>query len=140
MQESLQQSRRASAPERMQVLSTECPEVSYRTCPDCHRFFRSQQCFEQHKHARGDARSVRESLIRCTKCQQTVPRYHQLPEKHQCGLTKCWICGKDVQLEGHCSYIQPETKKKKKPEEEEEEMPEDGYDMLGLLGYRMSTG
>ena len=37
---------------------TECPEVSWLTCPDCHRLFKSQQCFEQHKQTRGDARSV----------------------------------------------------------------------------------
>ena len=66
----------------------------------------------------------------CTKCQATVRRCKQQPEKHRCGLTKCWICGKYVQLEGHRCYIQPETKKKKKPiseEREEEEMPENGY-------------
>ena len=45
---------------------TECPEVSWLTCQDCHRLFKSQQCFEQHKHTRGDARSVCESLIKCT--------------------------------------------------------------------------
>ena len=45
-----------------------CPEVSWLTCQDCHRLFKSQQCFEQHKQARGDARSVCESLIKRTKC------------------------------------------------------------------------
>ena len=105
---------------------TECPEVSWLTCPDCRRLFKSQQCFEQHKQTRGNARSVCERLIRCTKCQETVRRCKQQPEKHGCGLIKCWICGKYVQLEGHRCYIQPETKKKKKPiseEREEEEMP-----------------
>ena len=109
---------------------TECPEGSWLTCPDCRRLFKSQQCFEQHKQARGGARSVCERLIRCTKCQATVRRCKQQPEKHRCGLTKCWICGKYMQLEGHRCYIQPETKKKRKnatPEErEEEEMPETG--------------
>ena len=108
---------------------TECSEVSWLTCPDCHRLFRSQQCFEQHKQTRGNARSVCERLIRCTKCQETVRRCKQKPEKHRCGLTKCWIGGKYVQLEGHRCYIQPETKKKRKPiseEREEEEMPETG--------------
>ena len=103
-----------------------CPEVSWLTCQDCHRLFKSQECFEQHKQARGDARSVCESLIKRTKCQKTVRRCKQLPEKHRCGLTKCWICGKYVQLEGHRCYVQPETKKKKKPapEVEEEEVRE----------------
>ena len=114
---------------------TECPEVSWLMCPDCHRLFKSQQCFEQHKQIRGNAQSMCESLIRCTKCQTTVRRCKQLPEKHRCGLTKCWICGKYVQLEGHRCYIQPETKKKKKPEERgEEEMPESGYGVSDLFG------
>ena len=59
---------------------TECPEVSWLTCPDCRRLFKSQQCFEQHKQTRGDARSVCERLIRCTKCQATVRRCKQQPE------------------------------------------------------------
>ena len=106
---------------------TECPEGTWLTCPDCHRLFRSQQCFEQHKQTRGNARSVCERLICCTKCQATVRRCKQQPEKHRCGLTKCWICGKYVQLEGHRCYIQPETKKKRKNPTPEEEMPENGY-------------
>ena len=122
----------------------ECPEVSWLTCPDCHRLFKSQQCFEQHKQTRGDARSVCERLIRCTKCQATVRRCKQQPEKHRCGLTKCWICGKYVQLEGHRCYIQPETKKKKKPisgeEGGEEEMPENGYDVADFFDTECRQG
>ena len=55
---------------------TECPEVSWLTCPDCRRLFKSQQCFEQHKQTRGNARSVCERLIRCTNGQATV-RHHK---------------------------------------------------------------
>ena len=123
---------------------TECPEGSWLTCPDCHRLFRSQQCFEQHKQTRGNARSVCERLMRCTKCQATVRRCKQQPEKHRCGLTKCWICGKYVQLEGHRCYIQPETKKKRKnatPEErEQEEMPENGYGVTAFFDTECRQG
>ena len=122
---------------------TECPEVSWLTCHDCHRLFKSQQCFEQHKQSRGVGRSVCESLIKCTKCQKTVRRCKQLPEKHRCGLTKCWICGKYVQLEGHRCYIQPETKKKKKtaPEEgEEEEKLENGYGVSDFFDTEYRQG
>ena len=108
---------------------SECPEVSWQTCDDCHRLFKSQQCYGQHKQPRGNARSVCQSLVKCTKCQKVVERCHQLPEKHRCGLAKCWICGKFVQLEGHRCFIQPETKKKKTSHEVEEEAPENGYDV-----------
>ena len=90
---------------------SECPEVSWQTCHDCHRLLKSQQCYEQHKQSRGDARSVCQSLVKCTKCQKVVRQCKQLPEKHQCGLTKCWICDKFVQLEGHRCFIQPETRR-----------------------------
>ena len=65
-----------------------------------------------------------------------------MPEKHQCGKKKCWICGKWVPLEGHRCYIQPETKKKKKPapEEEEEEMPENGYDVSAFFDTECRQG
>ena len=111
--------------------SSDCPEVFWLTCQDGHRLFRSQQCFEQHKQSRGNARSMCESLIKCMKCQETIPHYKHLPKKHRCGLTKFWICGKWVPLKGHRCYIQPETKKKKKKpaaEGEEEEMLENVYD------------
>ena len=110
-------------------------------CKDCHRLFKSRKCFEQHKQSRGDARSVCESLIKCTKCLKTVRRCEQLTEKHRCGLTKCWICGKFVRTEGHRCYIQPETKKKKpNPEVEEEEVPENGYDVSAFFGTECRQG
>ena len=120
-----------------------CPEESWRTCKDCHRQFKSQRCYEQHKRSRGNARPVCERLMICTRCQKTVRHCKQLPEKHQCGLTKCWICGKYVQLEGHRCYIQPETKEKKKPapeEGEEEEMPENGYDVSDFFDTECRQG
>ena len=121
---------------------SECPEVSWQTCQDCHRLFKSQQCYDQHKQSRGDARSVCQSLVKCTKCQKVVRRYKQLPEKHRCGLTKCWICGKFVQLEGHRCFIQPETKKKKTSHEveEEEEVPENGYDVSAFFDTECRQG
>ena len=96
-----------------------CIEVSWMSCRDCHRMFKSQQCFDQHKQPRGEACSVCDSLIKCGKCEKTVDRCKQSPEKHQCGLKKCWICGKFVELEGHRCFIQPESKRKNKTLSEE---------------------
>ena len=118
---------------------SECPEVSWETCNVCHRLFKSQQCYEQHKQSRGDARSVCQSLVKCTKCQKVVRQYKQLPKKHRCGLTKCWICGKFVQLEGHRCFIQPECKKKK-TSHEEEEVPENGYDVSAFFDTECRQG
>ena len=63
-----------------------------------------------------------------------------MPEKHRRGLTKCWICSKHVQLEGHRRYIQPEIKKKKEKTAPEEEMPEDGYDVAAFFDMECRQG
>ena len=118
-----------------------CPKESWRSCKDCHRQFKSQRCYDQHKRSKGNARPVCQSLIRCMKCMEVVERRHLALEKHRCGLTKCGTCGKYVQLEGHRCYIQPETKKKRKnPTPEEEEMPENGYDVTGFFDTECRQG
>ena len=66
-----------------------CPEESWLTCNDCHRQFKSQRCYDQHKQSRGNARPICERLIKCTKYQTLVRQYNQVPEKHQCGQRKC---------------------------------------------------
>ena len=101
-----------------------CPELSWMPCNDCGRMFKSQQCYDQHKEPRGEARSVCQNWIKCTQCKKAVRRCYAAPEKHDCGTKKCGICGKFVKLEGHRCFIQPEIKKRKRKrsvEEEEEE-------------------
>ena len=98
-----------------------CPELSRMPCNDCGRMFKSQQCYDQHKEPRGEARSVCQSWIKCTQCKKAVRRCCVAPEKHDCGKNKCGICGKFVKLEGHYCFIQPETKKRKRNRSEEEE-------------------
>jgi hypothetical protein len=58
--------------------SSKCPTLSWLVCPDCHRSFKSQQCFEQHKKPQGNARSICDSLIKCMKCQRTCHRYERV--------------------------------------------------------------
>ena len=69
-----------------------CPEVTWMPCNECHCLFKSQQCYDQHKQGRGEARSVCESLVRCGECRRTIPECEQAPIKHRCGLEKCRIC------------------------------------------------
>ena len=108
---------------------------------DCYRQFKSQQCYDQHKRCKGNARPVCQSLVRCLKCMESADRRHQAPGKHLCGKRKCGTCGKYVQLEGHRCYIQPETKKRRKnPTPEEEEMPENGYNVMGFFDTECRQG
>ena len=117
-----------------------CPEGSWQSCKDCHRQFKSLQCYDQHKQSRGGARPICARLIRCTKCGQHVRRYKQLPEKHRCEQKKCWICGKYVRTEGHRCNIQPETKKKRKNPTPEEEIPDDCYDVSAFFDMECRQG
>ena len=118
-----------------------CTAGSWRSFKHCHRQFKSQQCYDQHKQSRGGARPICARLIRCTKCGQHVPRYKQMPEKHRCEQKKCWICGKYVRTEGHRCYIQPETKKNRKnPTPEEGEIPGDGYDVSAFFDTECRQG
>ena len=98
-----------------------CPEGSSLICNECHRSFKSQQCHVHHKELRGEARSVCQSLIKCTQCKKAVRRCYAAPENHECGTKKCWICGKFVKLEDHKCFIQPEMKKRKRDRSEGEE-------------------
>ena len=51
-----------------------CPELSWMLCNDCGRMFKSQQCYDQHKEPRGEARSVCQYWIKCTQCKKAVRR------------------------------------------------------------------
>ena len=104
-----------------------CPELSWMPCNDCGRMFKSQQCYDQHKEPRGEARSVCQSWIKCTQCKKAVRRCCVAPEKHDCGKKKCGICGKFVKLEGHYCFIQPETKKRKRKRSVEEGEESGGF-------------
>ena len=59
-----------------------CPKESWLTCQDCHRQFKSQRCYDQHKQSSGNARPHCKRLMICTKCQKIVRQYKQVPEKH----------------------------------------------------------
>ena len=82
-----------------------CPKLSWMPCNNCGRMFKSQQCYDQHKEPRGEARSVCQGWVKCTQCKKAVRRCCAAPEKHDCGKNKCEICGKFVKLEGHYCFI-----------------------------------
>ena len=76
-----------------------CPEESSLFCNDCHRSFKSQQCCDHHKELRGEARSVCQNLIRCTKCNKAVRPCYAAPEKHECGTKKYVLCTTSIVAE-----------------------------------------
>ena len=74
----------------------DCPVVSWVYCNHCKRLFKSQTCFDRHKHSVSDELSICESLVKCTQCDKVFKRYKEKPESHHCGLRKCSTCGKYV--------------------------------------------
>ena len=74
------------------------------------------------------------------KCEKVVRRCKQRPEKHRCGLTKCCICGKFVQLEGHrCLSNQRRRRKKRVIKwKKKKKYPKTGT-TCRILPYRIST-
>ena len=84
-----------------------CPIVSWTGCVDCKRNFKSDACFNRHKEAIGNAKSVCASLVKCSTCQKTVKRNRVRPELHNCGLVCCAVCSKYVHAENHRCYMQP---------------------------------
>jgi hypothetical protein len=86
-----------------------CPIVSWIHCDSCNQNFKSQECFDRHKH------SVRKSmcaqLVKCPDCNTVVRRSAREPEKHYCGKTKCPICKEYTRTGNHRCYMQPVKKR-----------------------------
>ena len=85
-----------------------CPIVSWIHYDSCNRDFKSQECFDRHKHSMG--KSICAQLVKCPDCNTVVRRSARKPEKHHCGMTKCPICKEYTQTGNHRCYMQPVTK------------------------------
>ena len=86
-----------------------CPIVSWLPCADCNRIFKSQECFDRHKHLVG--KSICTQLVKCPDCNSMVRRNARKPEKHHCGLTRCSTSREYVQAKYHQCYTQPVKKR-----------------------------
>ena len=80
-----------------------CAFVEWRGCGRCHRYFKSQACYEHHLQ-----NNTCHSIKACQKCGIT----HSIYRKHKCHHFYCRYCKKE-QPQNHQCYIQP-TKPKKK--------------------------
>ena len=122
-----------------------CPNVQTTFCTDCNRTFKSQACYDRHKQSIDNEKSVCDSLASCKLCSRTVKRSQLQPNKHQCGKTKCPICGRWVNIKDHKCYMQPETKKKKRKtrrrrRSSENDVPEGRVDARWFLDTECEQG
>ena len=117
-----------------------CPIVSWISCSDCNRFFKSQECFDRHKQNVGNAKSICLSTAKCPHCHLVFDRTRLRPDLHHCGLKRCSTCEKYVGIEDHQCYMQPV---KEKPaletsmcdDEADEDVHESGYNELLFFDF-----
>lgn len=78
-------------------------------CQDCLRFFRSQNCYENHKKDYSSGKfTVCEQIKLCSICLKTI----KAKRAHACGEIYCKICNKHAS-EDHLCYIRPDKGKPK---------------------------
>lgn len=77
-------------------------------CEDCNRYFRGQQCLNNHKASGSSRKSVCDTVIRCSECLKS----HLRNRRHFCGEYFCKICKTHVDQE-HLCYIQPDVREAK---------------------------
>jgi hypothetical protein len=89
----------------------DCPIVSWISCTDCNRMFKSRECFDRHKQNIGNERSVCVSLVKCMHCKSVVKRERAGPDMHHCGQSKCGVCKEYVDPKQHQCYMQAVVEK-----------------------------
>ena len=86
----------------------ECQVGVTKSCPDCGRSFRNDDCFKIHKSKDKNWWSLCGKLFVCKKCEQFVnlPRTGK-DEKHECGTVYCKTCEEKVSQGTHKCYLKP---------------------------------
>ena len=115
----------------------DCPIVSWVSCIDCNRMFKSRECFDRHKQNIGHEGSVCASLVKCLHCNSVVKRGRAGPDLHHCGQSKCKVCKEYVDPKHHQCYMQTVTERSVP---ENGELPEDGvHDETPESGYNKNS-
>ena len=119
----------------------DCPIVSWVSCTDCNRMFKSRECFDRHKQNIGHESSVCASLVKCMHCNSVVKQGQLRADLHHCGRSKCKVCKEYVDPKQHQCYMQA-VAKESVPENEElledgvhNEASESGYNELLFFDF-----
>ena len=107
-----------------------CRVVSWLSCVDCNRLFKSQACFDRHKQNIGNGKSRCASFVKCDKCHTVLTRGRLRSDLHHCGLTKCSTCNEYFDVKNHQCYIQPVRRTL-----EDEASDESGYEQLLFFDF-----
>jgi hypothetical protein len=113
-----------------------CPIVSWVSCTDYNRIFKSQECFDRHKQNIGQEGSVCVSLVKCSHCNSVVKRGQLRADLHHCGQSKCKVCKEYVDPKHHRCYMQPVKEKATHEHLSDDEVSdESGYNELLFFDF-----
>ena len=106
-----------------------CPgidlEDDWRRCEDCERYFRGDECFQNHqKRGAKGGKSVCQNYCKCPRCQKVINRSIRSLLEHKCGEVYCKICHEYVEPNVHRCYVQLPRKRKAQGDDDEEQRPE----------------
>ena len=88
-------------------MATKCSFTDWKLCENCHRYFVSEECYNNHI-----TQDICKYIQCCNDCGQTFHKYH----KHICGVKYCKYCRAEKPV-SHTCYIQPLKQKKPSPEQ-----------------------
>ncbi|XP_028517608.1 uncharacterized protein LOC110247906 [Exaiptasia diaphana] len=83
-----------------------CDLVKWIYCEECNRYFKNQQCFDNHNQLNEAGSSLCLRYVKCKFCHKIIKRINQEPEAHHCGEIKCNTCKQFADPDHQC-YMQP---------------------------------
>ena len=114
-----------------------CPIVEWVHCKDCHRYYKSRECFDRHKNEDGPANSICQALLKCHQCHRVVTRASM--NNHHCGKVKCSICKTHVSPEGHQCFLPPIETRQPRQNRRRNELVDDDVEVEDEVGERESN-
>ena len=97
----------------------------WKSCQDCNRFFKGEECYTNHKERKTrkgmELKSICDNFKKCKQCKKAINCKGREMRLHRCGEIKCCACEEFVNPETHKCFIQPYRQKEKKIVEENRE-------------------
>ena len=94
--------------------------ITWKSCSDCGRFFKGEQCYENHKERKmrkgTPLRSICDNFKKCKQCKKVINCKGREMVSHTCGEIKCGACKEFVNPETHKCFIQPHKQNEKEKE------------------------
>ena len=94
--------------------------IIWKSCPDCDRFFKGEECYKNHKERKTrkgtPLRSVCDNFKKCRQCKKVINCKGREMVTHACGEIKCGACKEFLNPEIHKCFIQPHKQDQREKE------------------------